>query len=80
MRSQKQSWKLILTYALLLLGFCLLLYYYREVYLGVREALRFFRNRPRVSNFLASFGPYAPIAFIGITNPAGSGLLLFQES
>lgn len=62
----KQRWRPILGYGLLLLGFCLLLYYYREVYTGFREALRFFSNKPRVNNFLASFGPYAPLAFIGM--------------
>ena len=62
----KQRWRSILGYGLLLLGFCLLLYYYREVYTGFREALRFFSNKPRVNNFLASFGPYAPLAFMGM--------------
>jgi len=62
----KQRWRPILGYGLLLLGFCLLLYYYREVYTGFREALRFFSNKPRVNNFLASFGPYAPLAFMGM--------------
>jgi len=62
----KQRWRSILGYGLLLLGFCLLLYYYREAYTGFREALRFFSNKPRVNNFLASFGPYAPLAFMGM--------------
>ena len=62
----KRRWGLLLGYGLLLLGFCLLLYYYREVYLGFREALRFFSNKPRVNSFLASFGPWAPAAFIGL--------------
>jgi uncharacterized membrane protein YdjX (TVP38/TMEM64 family) len=62
----KRRWRWLLGYGLLLLGLCLLLYYYREVYLGVREALRFFSNKPRVNNFLASFGPYAPVAFMGL--------------
>jgi len=62
----KQRWRSILGYGLLLLGLCLLLYYYREVYTGFRDALRFFSNKPRVNNFLASFGPYAPLAFIGL--------------
>jgi uncharacterized membrane protein YdjX (TVP38/TMEM64 family) len=66
MRSQRQNWKLILAYALLLLGFCILLYYYREVSLGVREALRFFRSRARVGAYVASFGPSAPFVFIGL--------------
>jgi len=62
----KRRWASLLGYGLLLLGFCLLLYYYRDVYLGFRDALRFFNNKPRVNNFLASFGPYAPLAFIGL--------------
>ena len=66
MENGKQRWKLILTYALLLLGFCILLYYYREISLGIRESLRFFRSRARVSAFVASFGPSAPFVFIGL--------------
>ena len=66
MENGKRRWELILTYALLLLGFCILLYYYREISLGIRESLRFFRSRPRVSAFVASFGPSAPFVFIGL--------------
>jgi uncharacterized membrane protein YdjX (TVP38/TMEM64 family) len=66
MDNQERRWKLILIYALLLLGFCILLYYYREIFLGVREGFRFFRSRARVGAFVASFGPYASIAFIGL--------------
>ncbi len=66
MENRKRHWKLILTYALLLLGFCILLYYYRDVSLTFREALRFFRSKTRVSAFVASFGPYAPVVFIGL--------------
>jgi uncharacterized membrane protein YdjX (TVP38/TMEM64 family) len=62
----KPRWRWVLGYGLLLLGFCLLLYYYRDVYLGFREALRFFSNKPRINNFIASFGPYAPMAFMGL--------------
>ena len=62
----KRRWRSLLGYGLLLLGFCLLLYYYRDIYLGFRDALRFFNNKPRVNNFLASFGPNAPLAFIGL--------------
>ena len=62
----KRRWGSLLGYGLLLLGLCLLLYYYREVYLGFRESLRFFSNKPRVNSFLASFGPYAPLAFMGL--------------
>jgi len=66
MENGKRRWKLILAYALLLLGFCILLYYYREISLGLREIFRFFRSRARVSAFVASFGPSAPIVFIGL--------------
>jgi len=62
----KRRWKSLIGYGLVLLGICLLLYYYREAYLGFREALRFFGNRTRVNNFIASFGPYAPLAFMGL--------------
>jgi uncharacterized membrane protein YdjX (TVP38/TMEM64 family) len=62
----KRRWKSLIGYALLLLALCLLLYFYRESYVGVRNALRFFANKPRVNNFLTSFGPYAPLAFIGL--------------
>ncbi len=63
---QKPSWKWILGYALLILGLCLLLYYYKEAYLGFRDLVRFFSSRTRVSAFVASFGPLAPLAFMGI--------------
>ena len=66
MENQGRRWKLILTYGLLLLSFCLLLYYYRETYQGFREVIRFFSSKSRVSAFVASFGPYAPITFIGL--------------
>jgi uncharacterized membrane protein YdjX (TVP38/TMEM64 family) len=62
----KQRWRSLLGYGLLFLGLCLLLYYYREVYTGFRDALRFFSNKPRVNNFIASFGSYAPMAFLGL--------------
>jgi len=64
--TQKPSWKWILGYALLVLGLCLLLYYYREAYLAFRDLVRFFSSRTRVSAFVASFGPFAPMAFMGI--------------
>ncbi len=63
---QKPNWKWILGYALLILGLCLLLYYYKEAYLGFRDLVRFFSSRTRVSAFVASFGPLAPLAFMGI--------------
>jgi uncharacterized membrane protein YdjX (TVP38/TMEM64 family) len=63
---QKPSWKWILGYALVVLGLCLLLYYYKEAYLGFRDLVRFFSSRTRVSAFVASFGPFAPLVFMGI--------------
>jgi len=63
---QKLNWKWILGYALVVLGLCLLLYYYKEAYLGFRDLIRFFSSRTRVSAFVSSFGPLAPLAFMGI--------------
>lgn len=63
---RKRRWKSLLGYGLLLLGICLLLYYYREVSLGMREAARFFRNKSRVNQLISSFGPYAPLAFLAL--------------
>jgi uncharacterized membrane protein YdjX (TVP38/TMEM64 family) len=63
---QKPNWKWILGYALVVLGLCLLLYYYKEAYLGFRDLVRFFSSRTRVSAFVGSFGPFAPLAFMGI--------------
>ncbi len=63
---QKPSWKWVLGYALVVLGVCLLLYYYREAYQGFRDLIRFFSSRTRISAYVASFGPYAPLVFMGI--------------
>jgi uncharacterized membrane protein YdjX (TVP38/TMEM64 family) len=63
---QKPTWKWILGYALVVLGLCLLLYYYKEAYLGFRDLVRFFSSRTRVSAFVSSFGPFAPLVFMGI--------------
>jgi uncharacterized membrane protein YdjX (TVP38/TMEM64 family) len=63
---QKPSWKWILGYALLVLGVCLLFYYYKEAYHSFRDWVRFFSSRTRVSAFVASFGPFAPLAFMGM--------------
>jgi uncharacterized membrane protein YdjX (TVP38/TMEM64 family) len=65
-RDQKPNWKWILGYALVVLGLCFLLYYYKEAYLGFRDLVRFFSSRTRVSAFVASFGPFAPLVFMGI--------------
>jgi uncharacterized membrane protein YdjX (TVP38/TMEM64 family) len=66
MKNRKPPWKSILAYGLILLGLCFLLYYYREAYHFFREAVRFFTSKSRVSAFVASFGPYAPLIFIGL--------------
>jgi len=63
---QKPTWKWVLGYALVVLGLCLLLYYYKEAYLGFRDLVRFFSSRTRVSAFVSSFGPLAPLVFMGI--------------
>ena len=63
---QKPSWKWVLGYALMVLGVCLLLYFYREAYQSFRDVIRFFSSRTRISAYVASFGPFAPIAFMGI--------------
>jgi len=63
---QKPSWQWVLGYALLILGFCLLLYYYREAYQAFRDLVRFFSSRTRISAFVASFGAYAPFAFVAM--------------
>jgi len=63
---QKPTWKWILGYALVVLGLCLLLYYYKEAYLGFRDLVRFFSSRTRVSTFVSSFGSFAPLVFMGI--------------
>jgi uncharacterized membrane protein YdjX (TVP38/TMEM64 family) len=62
----RKNWKTFLAFALMLLGFGLLLYYYREVYEGVRQGWHFFGNKERVNKFVRSFGSYAPIVFIGL--------------
>jgi uncharacterized membrane protein YdjX (TVP38/TMEM64 family) len=66
MENRKRRWKLVIGYAVLLVAIGLLLYYYREAYGGFREALRFFSSKKRLNEFLGSFGPYAPLAFIGL--------------
>ena len=66
LKNQKPSWKSILGYVLVIVGVCMLLYFYREVYHGLREALRFFSSRARVSAYVASFGPASHLAFIGL--------------
>ncbi len=62
----EKEWKTILRHGLLLLGFCLLLYYYKEIYYCCHQGWRFFRNKQRVNQFIVSFGAYAPLVFIGL--------------
>jgi uncharacterized membrane protein YdjX (TVP38/TMEM64 family) len=64
--NKKPTWKAILGYALVVIGIGLLLYFYHEAYHGFRQALRFFSSRTRVSTYIASFGPYAPLVFVGL--------------
>jgi uncharacterized membrane protein YdjX (TVP38/TMEM64 family) len=66
MANNKLTWKSALGYAVLFLGLCLLLYYYREAYLAVRAAIRFFARRESVLTFVASYGGFAPLVFIGV--------------
>ena len=65
-RNNKKSRKAIVWYALLFFSICLLLYYYREAYLFLRETIRFFSNKDQVAALVASFGPFAPLVFIGL--------------
>ena len=65
-REQKTNWKWILGYALLMLGLSLLLYYYKEAYFAFRDLVRFFSSRTQISAFVASFGPFAPLGFMGV--------------
>lgn len=58
--------KALMGYGLLLLSICLLLYYYKEAYLWLRDTVRFFSSRNRVSALVASFGPCGPLVFIGL--------------
>jgi uncharacterized membrane protein YdjX (TVP38/TMEM64 family) len=58
--------RLLLRYGLLLISICLLLYYYREAYQGFRDAVRFFSKREQLGDFIASFGYFAPLTFIGL--------------
>jgi uncharacterized membrane protein YdjX (TVP38/TMEM64 family) len=66
LENRQSSWRWLLGYALVVIGISLLLYFYREAYHFFREALRFFSSRTRVSTYIASFGPYAPLVFIGL--------------
>ncbi|MGB9699735.1 MAG: TVP38/TMEM64 family protein [Thermodesulfobacteriota bacterium] len=56
----------VLVYFILLLVVCLLFYYYKEIYHAFRDTIRFFSNKAQVSALVASFGGFAPLAFIGL--------------
>jgi uncharacterized membrane protein YdjX (TVP38/TMEM64 family) len=43
-----------------------MLYYYREAYEGFRHGWYFFSSKERLNDFVASSGPYAPLAFWGL--------------
>jgi uncharacterized membrane protein YdjX (TVP38/TMEM64 family) len=66
MENQKRRWKWLLGYGFFLLALGFLLYYYREAYEVFRERWFFFSSKERLNDFIASFGPDAPLAFIGI--------------
>lgn len=66
MERQRPKWKLLFGYSLLFLAFCLLLYYYRDAHRSFREALQFFKSKERLTEFIASFGFYAPLVFISV--------------
>ncbi|MBI5968008.1 MAG: TVP38/TMEM64 family protein [Deltaproteobacteria bacterium] len=66
MDNKNRRLKLLIRYGMLLLAVCVLLYYYREAYDGFREAVRFFSSKKRVNDFVASFGSWAPFAFMGL--------------
>jgi uncharacterized membrane protein YdjX (TVP38/TMEM64 family) len=66
MENQKRRWKWLLGYGFLLLALAFLFYYYREVYEGLRDGWHFFSSKERLNEFIASFGPYAPLAFMGL--------------
>ncbi len=66
MENQERRWKWLLGYGFFLLALGLLLYYYREAYQGFHDGWHFFSSKERLNHFIASFGPYAPLAFIGL--------------
>ena len=66
MENQGRRWKWLLGYGVGILAICLLLYYYRDAHHSLVKALRFFSNPERLREFIASFGFYAPLVFIGL--------------
>jgi uncharacterized membrane protein YdjX (TVP38/TMEM64 family) len=66
MEKIKRRWKWLLGYGFFLLALGLLFYYYREAFEGLRDGWHFFSSKERLNDFVASFGPYAPFAFMGL--------------
>ncbi len=64
--NNKINKKALMGYGVLLLLLCLLLYYYKEAYLWFREMVRFFSSKNQVAALVGSFGPFAPLAFVGL--------------
>ncbi len=66
MAIQRRTWKSLCGYGVFFLLICLLFYYYREIYHIFRVARHFFLNKEALSQFIASFGYYAPLVFISL--------------
>ncbi len=64
--NQESSRKWILAYVLIVIGVIILLYFYHEAHHAFHEVSRFFSSWSRVSAYIASFGSYAPIVFVGL--------------
>jgi uncharacterized membrane protein YdjX (TVP38/TMEM64 family) len=56
----------IFWYILIFISICLLLYFYRETYQGIRDFIHFFSHKEHVTALVASFGPFAPVVFVGL--------------
>lgn len=66
MQRQRPKWKSLFGYSLLFLVLCLSFYYYRDAHHSFHEALQFFRGKERLTEFITSFGFYAPLVFISV--------------
>jgi uncharacterized membrane protein YdjX (TVP38/TMEM64 family) len=66
MEKVRRRWKWLLAYSFFLLALGLLFYYYREAFEGLRDGWHFFSSKERFNDFVASFGPFAPFAFMGL--------------
>jgi uncharacterized membrane protein YdjX (TVP38/TMEM64 family) len=66
MGALSKRWIIFIRYILILLAILLLLYYYWETHEGFREIVHFFSSEKRINTFVASFGIYAPLAFIAL--------------